>query len=244
MPQLERVTFESPTEREIYKQIEQNGPQRLEDVRDAVSLPDEEVNSILDRLQERGYVVQSDGTVELALDLGGTDSHRTPDFEYTVRPAREEDFDELLDVVEKIAGKKTYVIAKELAAEMRYDGTVFRYNTVRSRVFFVATVDEEIIGWSHLDLPLVDNLRSTARLTVGARPSYRGYGVATVLLNRALGWAKSSGYRKVYNNVARTNMQAVSFLESRGWEQEGVREGHYTIGHKQVDEVMMAYSFD
>jgi ribosomal protein S18 acetylase RimI-like enzyme len=110
-------------------------------------------------------------------------------------------------------------------------------------VFFVATVDGYVIGWSHLDLPHSDKLRETARLTVGVRKEYRGYGVGKRLLDRALSWAETNGYRKVYNSVARTNMNAVTFLERQGWHREAVRENHFTIDGEPVDEVMLAYTF-
>jgi len=243
MEQLEPVTFESDAAKQVYKHVEQNGPRPVEAVRDAVALDEETFRTEVDRLTENGFLREVDGRLSLSLDLGESESHDAGDFEYEIRPATEEDFDELVPVIEEIASKKTYIVANELATQLRYDDTLVRYNSIRSRVFFVAVADDEIIGWSHLDLPLVEYLRSTAQLTVGISESYRGYNVGTALLNRALEWAEDNGYLKVYNNVAETNVRAISFLTDRGWEEEGVREDHYTIGHKQVDEVMMAYTF-
>lgn len=243
MTRLEPVSFESPAAKEVYKQVERNGPLPIDEVKQTVSLSDEEFRTQVDRLTENGFIEKADGRLELGLDLGESEDHETDDFDYVIRPAAEDDLDELVDVIEGIAAKKTYVVANELATELRYDDTVIRHNSLNSRVFFVATTDDEIIGWSHLDLPLVEYLRSTAQLTVGIREAYRGYIVGTELLNRALDWAEENDYKKVYNNVAETNVRAISFLESRGWKEEGVREDHYTIGHKQVDEVMMAYTF-
>lgn len=243
MAQLEPVTFDSPEAKWVYKHVEQNGPQRVDDVTSALSLDGDTVRAQIDGLQSQGYLAERDGTVSLGLDVGSQERFETGDFAYTIRPAREDDFAELVEVVDEIAAKKTYVIAKELAAELKYENTVYRHNNSKARIFFVAEADGDIIGWSHVDLPLVENLRSTAQLTVGVRESYRGYAVGTQLLTRGLNWAKTNGAGKVYNNIARTNMRAITFLEDRGWNREGVREDHYTIGHKRVDEVMMAYSF-
>ncbi|PSP92542.1 hypothetical protein BRC91_13060 [Halobacteriales archaeon QS_4_62_28] len=63
------------------------------------------------------------------------------------------------------------------------------------------------------------------------------------LLDRALHWAKANNYQEVYNSVARTNMNAITFLESQGWEREATRKNHFTVGNQQVDEVMLAYAF-
>jgi GNAT superfamily N-acetyltransferase len=243
MPEFEPVAFEAPVQKQLYKQVEQHGPQPPEELVSSAETDGTTAESALETLQEKGYVEQTGDLVRLKLDLGEKQQYDTQDFTYTVRPAREGDLEPLLDVVEAIAEKKTYVVAERLAAELAYDETVLRHNSIQSRVFFVATVHEDIVGWSHLDLPLTQKLRPTAELTVGVRDEYRGYGIATELLDRALDWAQSSDYMKVYKNLAQTNIRAVSFLESRGWEQEGVRENHYQIGHKQVDQVMMAYTF-
>jgi GNAT superfamily N-acetyltransferase len=243
MSEFEPVTFESPVQKQLYKRVEQHGPQPVDDLSAAVSADADDTQMALGTLEEKGYIERVGDRVRLQLDLGEERHYETPDFDYVLRPAREDDFEAVLGVVEDIAEKKTYVIAERLAAELAYDETVLRHNSIQSRVFFIATAHDTVVGWSHLDLPLTQKLRPTAELTVGVRESYRGYGIGTELLGRALSWAKNNDYIKVYKNVARTNMQAVSFLESRGWEQEGLREDHYRIGHKQVDQVMMAHTF-
>ncbi len=243
MTQFEPVTFESPVQKEIYKRVERNGPQAVDALQTAVGVGDETLQTEVDQLKQKGYLKQTDKQLKLGLDLGESETHETKDFTYTVRPAREDDLDSLVDTVDAIAKKKTYVIAERLAAELRYDETVLRHNSIQSRVFFVATAGDDIVGWSHLDLPLLEKLRPTAELTVGVRETHRGYSIGTTLLNRALDWAAANEYTKVYKNLARTNMQAISFLESRGWGREGVRKNHYQIGHKQVDQIMMGYTY-
>ena len=244
MPILERPTFESEEGRRIYRYVEGNGPVAVEETRAAVGPDGGAFREHLDRLKDNGYVVERDGTLDVTLDAGAEEEYRTADFAYTVRPARNEDFEALVDTIETVTSKRTYVVAERLAEELRYEDTVTRHTSVWSRVFFVATVDGDVVGWSHLELPQLEKLRRTARATVGVREDYRGYGIGVRLLERALDWAEANGYLKVYNNVARTNGNAISFLERHGWEREAVHRNHYTIGHKQVDEVMMAYTFD
>ena len=195
-------------------------------------------------MERSGYVEERDGPLEVTRDVGAEEEYETAEFTYAVRPARNEDVEALVDTIEAVTSKRTYVVAERLAEELRYDDTVTRHTSVWSRVFFVATVDGDVVGWSHLELPQLEKLRKTARATVGVREDYRGYGIATRLLDRAVDWAESNGYLKVYDNVARTNGNAISFLERHGWDREAVHRTHYTIGHKQVDEVMMAYTFD
>lgn len=241
---LERPTFESEEARAIYRHVEGNGTVAIDEARAAVGLSQTAFREHLDRLKSGGYVEERDGTLEIALDVGAEATHETGDFTYVVRPARNEDFEALVDTIEAVTSKRTYVVAERLAEELRYDDTVTRHTSVWSRVFFVATVDDDVVGWSHLELPQLEKLRQTTRATVGVREDYRGYGIGARLLDRALDWAEANDYLKVYNNVARTNGNAIAFLERHGWEEEAVHRNHYTIGHKQVDEVMLAYVFE
>jgi GNAT superfamily N-acetyltransferase len=243
MAQLRPVSFESGACKQVYKQVEQNGLQSVEALRDMLQLSAEEIERHLQRLEQQGYIERRGQRLGIALDLGERQRYETSDFEYTVRPAHESDIDDLVDVVEEIAENKTYAVAEELAAELRYDERIIRHNTSNSRVCFVATTADSVIGWSHLDLPLTKKLRPTARLTVGVSEDYRGYGVGKQLMNRALAWADDYDYLRVYKNLARTNVRAISFLKAHGWEQECVRQNHYRIGHKKIDQITMVYTF-
>ncbi|MDS0277472.1 GNAT family N-acetyltransferase [Halomicroarcula sp. S1AR25-4] len=240
---LEPLAFETESDRRIYQFVDRHGAPALDEVRDAVDVPDDEFDERLDYLQDRGYVERQDGTVELGVDAGAEREYETPDVTYVVRPAREEDFESLVDTIRTVTDRQTYVIGENLVEELQYENTVTRHNTVWSRLFFVATVDDYIVGWSHLTLPQTEKLQGTAELTLGVRRDYRGYGIGERLLNRALDWAEAHGYWKVYNSLARTNGNAITFLERHGWEREAVRKKHYLLGEKRVDEVMLAYTF-
>jgi len=87
----------------------------------------------------------------------------------------------------------------------------------------------------------VEKLQCAAQLTVGVRGEVRNNGIGSRLLERGLDWAEANGYRKVYNSVPATNDAALAFLESHGWETEGIRREHYDVDDALVDEVMMAY---
>lgn len=244
MPILERPTFESEDSKQIYQYVERRGTATLDEVQEALDISEETFESEVERLTDEGYLNEEDGQLGLELDIGSEETFETRDFSYAIRPAKDEDYELLVDLIRDVTSKRTYVVGENLAEELFYEDTVTRHNSVWSRVFFVATVDDRLVGWTHLDLPQMEKLQHTAQLTVGVHEDYRGYNVGAKLLDRALDWAESSDYRKVYNSVAATNMNAISFLEDQGWKREGVRENHYTIDGKPVDEVMMAYSFE
>jgi ribosomal protein S18 acetylase RimI-like enzyme len=243
MDTSEQPTFETQAGEEIYRFVERHGTAARHRVREVTSLPPEEFQDALENLQSRGYLEDDGGTLQVALDVGSVEAYSTDDLEYVIRPARQSDFEGLIDTIRDVTAEETYVVAESIAEQLLYEDAVNRHNSAGSRVFFVAAVDESVVGWSHLDLPQLDKLQCTAQLTVGVREDYQGNGIGTKLTGRALDWAEANGYRKVYNSVPTTNDTAIAFLENRSWETEGVRKDHYTIGDRHVDEVMLAYTF-
>lgn len=240
MESLERPTFETESGKEIYQFVERHGTAARHRVRTVVSLPPGEFREELSRLLSRGYLEQEGSTLRVALDAGSVERYTSGDVGYTLRPARSEDFESLVGAIRDVTATSDYVVAESVAEQLLYDDTVNRHNTVESRVFFVATHDGDVVGWTHLDLPQVEKLRNTAGVTVGVRAEYRRDGVGTRLLERALEWAKANGYRKAYNSVPAVNDEAIAFLEAHDWHTEGIRRDHYTLDGELVDEVMMA----
>ncbi|WP_336327004.1 GNAT family N-acetyltransferase [Halovenus sp. HT40] len=243
MKPLERPTFRTEASKQIYQYVERHGTAARHQTRSAVGLSSEEFEDELEWLITKGYLEDEGGTLRIGLNAGSVEEHVGPDLTYTIRPARQEDFEGLVDTIRDVTAEDTYVVAESIADRLLYEDTVQRHNTVESRVFFIAAHDGDVIGWIHLDLPQSDKLQSTAQLTVGVRGDYRQQGVGSQLLGRGLDWAEANGYQKVYNSVPMTNDEALSFLESHGWETEGIRRDHYTIEDELIDEVMMAYTF-
>ena len=243
MKPLERPTFRTDASKQIYQYVERHGTAARHQTRSAVGLSSEEFEDELEWLIMKGYLEDEGGTLRIGLNAGSVEEHVGADLTYTIRPARQEDFEGLIDTIRDVTAEDTYVVAESIADRLLYEDTVQRHNTVESRVFFVAAHNGDVIGWIHLDLPQSDKLQSTAQLTVGVREDFRQQGVGSQLLGRGLDWAEANGYQKVYNSVPMTNDEALSFLEDHGWETEGIRRDHYTIGDKLVDEVMMAYTF-
>jgi ribosomal protein S18 acetylase RimI-like enzyme len=243
MQPLERPTFRTEASKQIYQYVERHGTAARHQTRSAIGLSSDEFEEELGWLLKKGYLEDEGGTLRIGLSAGSVEEHVASEFTYTIRPARQEDFEGLVETIRDVTDNDTYVVAESIADRLLYEDTVMRHNTVESRVFFVATSDGTVIGWIHLDLPQTKKLQSTAQLTVGVRSDYRKQGVGSQLLERGLDWAEANGYQKVYNSVPMTNDAALSFLENHGWETEGIRRDHYTIEDDLVDEVMMAYTF-
>ncbi|WP_137289918.1 GNAT family N-acetyltransferase [Natronorubrum halophilum] len=240
MGATERPTFATDASRRLYEYVERNGTVERHKLLDVVSLSSEEFQSHLERLKADGYLTEEDGTLRIELEFGAVTAYDIDDLRFVVRPGRQSDFDGLIETIRDVTSAETYVVAETIAEELLYEHAVTRHNTVKSRMFFVATVDGDVVGWTHLDLPQTERLQGTAQQTVGVREAYQGNGVGNKLLQRGVEWAEANGYRKVYNSVPITNDRALEFLTVHGWDTEAIRKNHYAIDGEYVDEVVMA----
>jgi RimJ/RimL family protein N-acetyltransferase len=77
-------------------------------------------------------------------------------------------------------------------------------------------------------------------LGMSVADGYRGVGVGGALLEEALAWAHTAGYRRVVLGVFPGNEPAIGFYERHGFVREGLRRAQYRRGDAYHDEVLMA----
>lgn len=227
--------------KDVYDYIESHGAVRERDIRAALNMDREALGHHLTILRRDGYVRRrEDGKVEVAYEEVDPREHEVDGLAFTVRVAGHFDLTGLVGVIRSVAEEGTYIEAETVADVIDHEEVVLRHNETGSRMVFVATVEEDVVGWVHLDLPEAEKLRHTAVLTVGVLAEYRGKGIGDTLLARGVEWAGEHGFERLYNSVPASNERAIAFLEERGWETEAVRADHYKIDGEYVDEVMMA----
>ncbi len=241
MELTQRVDIDDRDRTDIYEYVERRGSVPAETVRRELGFDPNAFGHHLAVLRRDGYIRTVDGNLEITFDgNGGTVYESDTETEYTIRTARQADLSGLVGVIRQVARDGTYIEAETVADLIDYEEVILRNNEVESRMFFVATVDDEVVGWVHLELPETDKLKHTAKLTVGVLEEYRGHGIGDRLLTKGSSWASDRGFEKLYNSIPATNPAAIEFLESHGWEREATRRNHYRIDGEYVDEVMMA----
>ena len=238
MDSLEPVDLTDERQR-VYEYVERNGGVEPDRVRDALGFEPRRFGHHLSMLKRDGYLVERDGRLEIALEVGDDREVDCDGLAVTIRPARQDDIAGIVGTVRQVAREGTYIEAENVAQQLDYEESLLRHNDFESRVFFVATVEDEVVGWVHLDVPEIDKLEHTAELTVGIVEEYRGHGIGSRLLERGLEWAADTGLSKVYNSFPATNEAAIQFFDDHGGEIEAVRSDHYRIDGDPVDEVMM-----
>jgi len=240
MELTEPLQFDHPDRRDIYEYVESRGTVSADQVRRALGMEAHPFGHHLVILQRKGMITRTDDELRVAYEDTETKSFEAADVECTIRQARQEDLDGLVGAIRAAIGSGEYVDAETVADIVDSEGVIMRHNDVESRIFFVATVDGDVVGWVHLERPETAKLSHTAELTVGVLAQYRGQGIGGRLLQRGTEWAAERGCEKLYNSVPSTNDAAIEFLEAHGWETEAVRADHYKLGDEYADEVMLA----
>jgi len=236
----EELSFGHDDRRRIYEYVERHGSAAPDDVRDALGLDERGFRHHVAIIKRDGRLEAVDGTLRVAFEPGESEEHRADGVEFTIRQARQEDLSGLVGAIRRVASERTYIVAESVADLIDHEEVLLRHNEIESRMFFVATVGQEVVGWVHLHAPELEKLAHTAELTVGVLEAYRGHGIGSHLLERGLQWAAANGYEKIYQSIPSTNEEAIAFLEHHDWEVEAVRADHYKIDGAYVDEVMMA----
>jgi len=240
MELTEKPQFDHDDRRDIYEYVERHGASRPEDVRVALHMDERAFGHHVAILKRDSVIEKTNGRLRVAFDAGAQEEYESGDVEFTIRQAREEDLTGLVGAIRQAIGGGEYVKAETVADVVDNEGVLIRHNEIESRIFFVATVNDDVVGWVHLKHTDLEKLSHTAELTLGVLEEYRRNGIGSQLLERGLEWAKPQGFEKIYNSIPSTNEQAIDFLESRGFEIEAVRENHYKMDGNYVDEVMMA----
>ena len=236
----EELEFGHEDRKRIYEYVERHGSVDRDEMVQALHLDPRGARHHVAILKRDGYLTVDDGELRVAFEEGVAEEHRTEGVAFTIRTARQADLSGLVGAIRQVARERTYIEAESVADVIDHEEVLLRHNELESRMFFVACVGDEVVGWVHINAPEQEKLSHTAELTVGVLEGYRGHGIGSHLLQRGLEWAATNGYEKIYNSVPATNEDAIGFLEGHGWEVEAVRENHYKLDGEYVDEVMMA----
>jgi len=240
MQLTETLEFDHDDRRDIYDYVERHGSVEPERARQSLNMEPRAFGHHAAILKRDGVLEEADDQLRIAYEDDAETEFRSEGVEVRIRQAREEDLTGLVGVIRESIGGGTYVDAETVADVVDHEEVLLRHNELESRVFFVATVDGEVVGWVHIDVNETAKLAHTAELTVGVLEEYRGRSIGSELLDRGVEWATDHGIEKIYNSIPATNDRGIEFLEDHGWETEAVRANHYKFDDDYVDEVMMA----
>lgn len=237
-------------QRVIYEYVQTNGPVSKSQIRETLFGRSERAFEYsLAQLDRHNLVEIESGMVRVRVELQSLGKPKTVelsdlDSPVKIRPARQQDRTDIIETMREVAGDGTHVGAESVAQCVESEGQLLRQDAGSVRVFFVATLDEEIVGWTHLTTSPCRQLGHTAQLTVGVVERCRNAGLGSQLLDRGLEWATKQGYEKVYQQIPASNQTALDFLEKHGWDIEAKHVNRYRQEKEYVDEILCAISLD
>jgi ribosomal protein S18 acetylase RimI-like enzyme len=234
--------LEQKNRRDIYEYVKRVGEVEYGRARKNLGFDPTAFGHHVTILKRDGLLREVDGELTAGFEGGSEEEFAEDGVSFTIRPARQSDLSGLVGVIRDAVEGGHDVVAENIADILDQEQVLYRNDMVQSRVFFVATVDGDVVGWANITHPELEKLSHTAELTVGVLSEYRRNGIGSHLLQRGLEWAGKEDYERIYNSLPSTNEEAIAFLESHGWEIEATREDHYRIDGEYVDEVMMAVS--
>ena len=151
-----------------------------------------------------------------------------------VRNATVDDIDELMALREAVAGEGRWIGA-ELPLDVERDRRTFTESAERGSLF-LAEVDGEIVGMLGMHLPPY----LVADLGMNVKDGFRGQGVGSALMERAIEWAREVGAHKIALQHWPHNDAARALYLKFGFEQEGYLRRQYPRKNGEIwDAVIM-----
>ncbi len=156
-----------------------------------------------------------------------------------VRDATLNDIDELMALRREVAGEGRWIGA-ELPLDEAGDRRTLTESAERGSLF-VAEVDGALVGMLGMHLPRYN----VADLGMNVKDGYRGQGIGSALVERAIEWARSVGAHKIALQHWPHNTAAQALYEKYGFEQEGYLRRHYPRKNGELwDAVVMGLLLD
>lgn len=155
----------------------------------------------------------------------------------TVRSANDSDFEWVADLMDRTL-RPFYGGDHRAHAQRIFDthinGGVDHVGHFSSgQHMFIAEVEGERAGLIHV----IDKKQATVKISpLIVLPDFRGYGIASLLLQHTEEYAIKNGARQLYCTVAAPNDKALGFFSSKGFRVTGTAQGHYKRG---IDEHML-----
>ena len=156
-----------------------------------------------------------------------------------VRDATVADIDELMVLRREVAGEGRW-IAAELPLDEEGDRRTLTESAERGSLF-VAEVDGALVGMLGMHLPRY----KVADLGMNVKDGYRGQGIGSALVERAIEWARAVGAHKIALQHWPHNTAARALYDKYGFEQEGYLRRQYPRNNGEIwDAVVMGLLLD
>lgn len=137
----------------------------------------------------------------------------------------------------------TSMHAEMLAPVFQHDGalTLDALCAHERSAFFLACVDEDVIGLANVHGHAAPQRAHAAQLGMSVHADWRSRGVGSLLLDALLAWAPEHGLKRLELEVLANNPGARALFRRAGFVEEGRRRGAVLVDGHPVDVIEMAH---
>ncbi len=173
---------------------------------------------------------------------GGDRADRSPGGHFVVRPARRDDVDQILDLLEEVAAERLWIGTEapvDREARLAHLSDTVEGDATSGR--YVADAGGLVVGNLGIDL----RPYNVAELGMFVHRQWRSRGVGSALMEAGIGWARSAGAHKVALQLWPHNHAALALYRKFGFEEEGRLRRHYRRRNGELwDAVVMGLVLD
>lgn len=114
------------------------------------------------------------------------------------------------------------------------------FSQSNSRVLFVASENNEIVGFLGGTGGYANRERHTIKIAMGILASYWGKDIGVQLLQALFTWAKMNHFHRIELTVMEENLRAKALYSKVGFEIEGVKRKSLKVSGKYTNELLMS----
>jgi RimJ/RimL family protein N-acetyltransferase len=159
---------------------------------------------------------------------------------YTVRPATAADTRSFLDLYALVVSEGRYIRTDRVHRSTRFYRKRLANSWTDDEASIVAVIRSDgvigSLGISREEHPVT---RHVASIGMMVHPAWRGRGVGSALMTKALEWARQTGVEKVALSVYPDNGAARALYRKFGFVEEGRLSGHSKKAVGYRDEIVM-----
>jgi len=161
----------------------------------------------------------------------------------TIRKAKKEDAQELLDYAKKIGGESDNLTfgAEGLPYTVEQEEKVLEnWNKSTSSAMLVGIIDGKIVTCSAISSPAKERLAHQSSIAISVLKEFWGLGVGTHMMNALIDFAKNSNKIEILSlGVKADNAGAIALYKKCGFQEIGRYPKFFKINGVYYDEVLM-----
>jgi len=143
--------FEDPNREDVFDYISGRGLVDYGEARRDPNIDEEMFGPHVATLKRNGLIQNVEGRHRVTFDGGPGEEFSEDGVDYTIRQAREDDLTGPVGAIRSVIVDRTYIVAESIADVVDHKEILLRRDSVESRIFLVATVNDDVVGWVHLD---------------------------------------------------------------------------------------------